>query len=202
MTSRRTLGLLALAAWPFAGVSVASADDRPWSLEVDLASDYISKGISRSGGDPHVALSIERAFGMAYVGGWVGTIDATRGGDLQTDLYAGVGGQAEDWGLDARLARKRRWNVGGGAQDTIWEVRFDADRSFGANEVDLRLDLTADNYDAVEESAYVEAGLAGPAQAVRGRRLRGMERGRDGDGVAGPHAGPALVRHRRARARR
>ena len=50
-----------------------------FSAELDLATEYMSKGRSRSDGRPHAGLTLERSSGAVYVGAWAGTVTATSG---------------------------------------------------------------------------------------------------------------------------
>lgn len=89
-----TLFLMAASGAPLA----AQAADSPHSLSanVSLASDYIFRGISQTGGDPAVQGGIDYAHSSGfYLGTWgsnVGWIEDFQGyesGNLEIDLYAG-----------------------------------------------------------------------------------------------------------------
>jgi uncharacterized protein (TIGR02001 family) len=144
------LATLALIAAP------ADAQDDPWTIELDLATDYVSKGRSRSQGDPHIGLTVERAFGDFYVGGWAGSINATNGSDEQTNLYVGVGHELAGWDLGAEIAHKRRWNMTPGSEDWTYETTLIASRSTGPNRLRFRLQGTPNNYGPTKQSYFLE----------------------------------------------
>jgi uncharacterized protein (TIGR02001 family) len=139
--------------------SSAVAADSPWSAELDLATEYMSKGRSRSDGRPHAGLTLERSSGAVYVGAWAGTVTATNGADAQTNLYVGAVENFGEWELETRLAHKRRWNTAAGSDDTAVELRFQASREIGENELTLRVDATPDNYGPTEQSIWTEASV-------------------------------------------
>ena len=137
----------------------AAARDHPWTIELDLASDHVSKGRSRSQGDPHIGLTVERAFGSFTFGAWAGSINATNGADAQTNLYVGAEHDLADWTLGAQLAHKRRWNMTPGSEDRTYETTLSASRTMGANRLRFRLQGTPNNYGPTRQSYYLETDL-------------------------------------------
>jgi uncharacterized protein (TIGR02001 family) len=134
----------------------AAAQDDPWTIELDLASDYVSKGRSRSQGDPHIGLTVERAFGDFYVGAWAGSINATNGSDAQTNVYVGIDHEIAGWDLGAQVAHKRRWNMTPGSEDWTYETTLSATRTEGPNRFRLRLQGTPNNYGPTKQSYFLE----------------------------------------------
>jgi uncharacterized protein (TIGR02001 family) len=136
----------------------AAAQDDPWTIELDLATDYVSKGRSRSQGDPHAGVTIERAFGAFTVGAWAGSINATNGSDAQTNVYVGAEREFAGWDLGAQVAHKRRWNMTPDSEDWTYETTLSATRTAGPNRFRLRLQGTPNNYGPTKQSYFLEGG--------------------------------------------
>lgn len=151
---------LALLAASSTGASAQpSTQNDPWAFELEVASEYMSKGRSRSDGRPHIGLEAERAFGALHVGGWAGTATASNGADSQTNVYAGVALEPGSWEIDVNLEYKRRWNTTPGADADAVAVSVEAERAFGPHLLTLELEGTPDNYGATKQSVWAEVEL-------------------------------------------
>ncbi len=156
----RRAALISLAvAIGLATQAAPAAAESPWSAELEVASEYMSKGRSRSDGRPHAGLKVERSFGAVYVGGWAGTQTASNGADSQTNIYAGVTVEPASWEVTVDLEYKRRWNTTPGADSDAVELNIGAERSFGDTTLALSLDSTPDNYGSTRQSVWAEAEL-------------------------------------------
>ena len=148
-TAAAMTGIVCLLATP------ALAEDG-WSGAVTVASEYISKGIGKSDGDPHASITLDRTFGANYAGGWFGNVKTSQGADSEAHLYVGT---KRDWagvGWDARAIYKTLPGTRDHVQEDHLEFRVDANKSLGANKLRLRVEFAPDSYAATEEAWWVE----------------------------------------------
>lgn len=158
MALRRLVVLVVAVAAP-AGPAVAQ--DKPWSAEATLASEYISKGVGRSDGQPHVALQVQRTLtDSIYVGVWTGTLRSPLGADGESHLYAGWRPRLGAWRMDLRPMFKVLSNAQGNAQTEQWEVRADGVRAVAGARLRLRVEHTFDGYGPSKASTWMEANLS------------------------------------------
>ena len=133
----------------------ALADDG-WSGNVTAASEYISKGVGKSDGDPHASLTLQRDFGEGYAGAWSGNVKTSQGADSEIHLYVGTGREWAATEFDLRAIYKTLPGTRDGVQEDHFEFRADASRSLGANKLRLRVEFAPDSYAAVEEAWWIE----------------------------------------------
>lgn len=65
-------------------------DDFDVAFGAALTSDYISGGISQTGGEPAVQGYVEANYNIFYVGTWASNVDFGVEPDAEIDLYAGI----------------------------------------------------------------------------------------------------------------
>ena len=93
---------LALSALP----GVAVAQDVTFSFGAALTSDYISRGLSQTGGRPAIQPYAEVGVGGFYAGVWASNVRFEDSDDrVEVDLYAGFAGEAGPLSYDAGYAR-------------------------------------------------------------------------------------------------
>lgn len=97
------LALVAAAASVAMG-GVASAEELKLSYNVGVASDYIFRGVSNTGGKGQVFGGVDATYGIGYAGVWASNVDfGTPNPDTEIDVYAGVkptvGAAALDFGV-------------------------------------------------------------------------------------------------------
>ncbi len=156
----RARAILATAALAMLARPAAAADDA-WSVEGTVASEYLSKGVGRSDGEPHAALQVQRAIGeRAYAGLWSGTLRSPLGADAETHLYLGWRPQAGAWSFDVRPMLKVLSGAQANTQSEQVELRLDAARPLVGARLRLRLEQTLDGYGASEGSTWMEANLS------------------------------------------
>lgn len=97
------------------------------------STDFVSRGISMSDGDPAVSLGVDLSQGLFYVGGWAG--NASFAGDPDTraevDLYVGVRPSFGGFDWDFSLAHYVFAGQPSGADYDFSEVRAKASRQVG-----------------------------------------------------------------------
>lgn len=137
--------------------SCAFAEDG-WSGDVTLASEYISKGAGKSGGDPHASIGVERGFSdTAYAGAWLGNVKTAQGADSEVHLYVGTEREWAGAAFDFRAMYKTLPGTRDDVQEDHLEFRADAEKSWGANALRLRVEFAPDGYAATKEAWWVES---------------------------------------------
>jgi len=172
----RALGVAFAAAATFTALP-ACAQAPSWTAELTAASEYVSKGVGRSRGEPHVGLQVQkRLTGAAYAGAWTGSLRSPLGANAETHLYAGWRSNLSGWSLDARPMLKLLSGADSGARTELLELRVDAARAFGANRLRLRVEHSPEGYGAARSSTWMEASVSRrlddrwSASATLGRR--------------------------------
>lgn len=127
-----------------------------WSGNVTAASQYISKGIGKSGGDPHLSLRLEHDLGPLYGGAWWGNVRTSQGADSEVQIYVGRKQTLAGVGLDLQAIYKTLPGTRGDLQNGHLELRTDASRAFGPNTLRLRVEYSPDSYAAVKQAWWVE----------------------------------------------
>jgi len=95
-------GILALSALLlFAGTASAGGlgDDFDIAFGAGVASDYVSGGISQTGGKPAVQGYVEANYGIFYAGTWASNVDFGDP-DVEIDLYAGIRPETDSAAFD------------------------------------------------------------------------------------------------------
>lgn len=151
--SRPVLAAASALACAFAGPALA-ADG--WSGNVTLASQYISKGIGKSAGDPHASIRLEHDLGPGYGGAWWGNVKTTQGADSEFHLYVGRKQQISGVGLDLQAIYKVLPGTRPDVQNGHLELRTDASRAFGPTALRLRVEYSPDSYAAAKQAWWVE----------------------------------------------
>lgn len=150
--------LIALAA-ALAVASPALAQESEWDLsgEFGVATDYVSKGVSKTNGDGQVFIGGEAARGDFYVAPWISNADFGPGADAEIKLTAGWAPQA--WGYEWNLAAIGKFYPGTepGESDAMIEYHVDVSRSIGPASARLAVEYTPDNYGGATEAWWVEA---------------------------------------------
>jgi uncharacterized protein (TIGR02001 family) len=141
-----------------------------------LATDYMSKGTSKNGGEPALSGSLEAWSGVFYAGTWGSDAVTAQGGDAELHLYVGARPAFAGFKWDLRAMAKTIPGTAHGVQESYAEFRADATRAFGATRARVRVEYSPDNYGATRQAWWVEGQLSHPvgsrftASAALGRR--------------------------------
>lgn len=155
--------ILALAAAAAAALaSPALAQDRGWDIsgEVGAATDYVSKGVSKTNGDPQVFAGWTAARGDFYVTPWVSNADFGPGADAEVKLTAGWAPEAWGYEWDWAVIGKAYPGTVAGEDDTMVEVQGAVRRAIGPADLRLLVNYTPDNYGAAEDAWWWEGAAA------------------------------------------
>jgi uncharacterized protein (TIGR02001 family) len=128
-----------------------------WSVKATLASEYISKGTGKSGGDPAFQLDASYDFDPIYVGAWGSNADVSQGGDAELHAYVGARPEAGDLAFDFRAMLKTMPGTAEGVQSEWLELRADAAMPVAGTDLRLRVEYSPDNYAATKAAWWVEA---------------------------------------------
>lgn len=173
LLSGGSFGLLVAALVVGAGQAQAS----PWSGQIGVSTDYMSKGASKTDGDPQIWGRLEAAQGGLYAGGWASNLKVKQDADAEIHLYLGhrrtVGGYSADVSAFFKTFPHAR-----GASDDMVEFRSDVGHNIGPLSGRLRIEWTPDNFGAAKQALWVEARVAWPlspgneVSAAIGRRTQ------------------------------
>lgn len=153
--SRFTLPAL-LGALISPGAALAE-DKRSWTVEATVASQYVSKGTGKSGGDGAVQLEATWDFDPIYVGAWGGNADVSQGGDAELHAYVGITPALGDIAFDLRAIAKTMPGTPEGVQSEWLEFRAEASAPLAGTDLRLRVEYSPDNYAATQAAWWIEA---------------------------------------------
>ncbi|MDB5472008.1 MAG: hypothetical protein JWR84_3568 [Caulobacter sp.] len=152
LTTCAGVGLL-IAALPCA----VMAADSPWTVKAAVASEFISKGAGKSGGEPAVQAEAAYDFGPVTAGVWGSTARTSQGGDAELQAFVGGAPKVGAVKLDLRAIVKTIPGTESRFQDTWLEVRADAATPVAGTDLRLRVEYSPDSYAATEAAWWVEA---------------------------------------------
>lgn len=143
--------VLAVAA-PAAAQDTSGID---WTVQLGANTDYVSKGVSKSNGDPSVWGRVEGQHGDLFAGGFLTSAD-TQGANAEAQLY--VGWRPEAFGYEWEFATTYKAFPGSnpGVDDDLVEFRADASRAIGPVSGRLRVEYTPDNAGPAKQAWWVE----------------------------------------------
>jgi uncharacterized protein (TIGR02001 family) len=100
-------GFTALSALFFLAAPVSAGglgEDFDVAFGAALTSDYISGGISQTGGKPALQGYFEANYSIVYVGTWASNVDFGEDPDVEIDVYAGIRPETESAAFDLGYA--------------------------------------------------------------------------------------------------
>lgn len=123
------------------------------------ATDYRSKGVSKTGDDGYVFGTVDwkSSNGQFYAGVAAATVDSPIGASYETDLKAGWRPKLGGWDLDFTAFYRAFPDSNPGADDDYVEFRAQASRAFGPVTLRGLVWHTPDNVGAVEAATWSEA---------------------------------------------
>lgn len=133
------------------------------NLSATVATDYVSRGLSRSNGRPSAAVGTDLAKGALYTGAWVSTIGGLDGVGAEVLLYGGW--RPDRWGysFDFAAVGKSYPGVDDRATSAYLEAQASASQTIGPLQYGGRLIYTP--------KASRLPGVAPPAPGQRGDGL-------------------------------
>jgi uncharacterized protein (TIGR02001 family) len=148
------LALAALAAPAF-------AQDEPdnWSVTFGAATDYRSKGASKTLGDPYAFGEVEWRTDdeRFYVAAAVAHVKQSIGAEGEADLTIGFRPEAAGFSFDLNAMYRVYPDADSGTDDDYWEFTADASRSVGPVSGRLRVQYSPDNAGGSHAFTWYEA---------------------------------------------
>lgn len=151
--------VLAVAAIAVSIAAPAFAQDDEWKIsgEITATTDYISKGISKTDGNPALQAGWTAARGDFYVTPWISNADFGPGADAEIKLTTGWAPEAWGYEWDWAVIGKAFPGTVAGVDDTMVEFQGAVKRSVGPADLRFLVNYTPDNYGASEQAWWTEA---------------------------------------------
>ncbi|RZJ88726.1 MAG: hypothetical protein EON88_20865 [Brevundimonas sp.] len=165
------------------------------AFSAGAATDYRSKGLSKSADDGYVFATAEwkSADGPFYAGTAIATVDTPIGANFETDLKAGIRHKALGWDLDLAVFYRAFHEARDGTDADYVEFRAQASRSFGPVGVRLLTWETPDSVGVVERANWSEARVSyRAAQHLRVSAAVGYHSQDNGPSYAAWNAGASI----------
>lgn len=152
------IGALAAA---LASPVLAQDETDNWSVSLGGATDYRSKGTSKTLGEPYAWIQTEWRSDdeLFYVEAGMARVQMSFGAQLETEVRAGMRPEAAGFSFDLNAMYRYYPDANAGADDECWEFTADASRSVGPVSGRLRLQYSPDNAGSSHAFAYYEARL-------------------------------------------
>jgi uncharacterized protein (TIGR02001 family) len=153
-----------LAALPFALAAAcalpAAAHAGDWTVQVGAATDYISKGISKSDEKAQGWGRVEWAGPEDfYAGAFATNADLSAGADAEIQLYGGWRPEALGYEWDLGLVYKTFPGTRADLTDDMIELKGEVARAIGPVKGRLHVDWSPDNYGSAKQALWVEGRL-------------------------------------------
>lgn len=171
------------------------------ALSAGAATDYRSKGLSKSDEDGYVfaAADWKSGNGLVYAGAAAATVDMAIGATWEADARIGVRPKLAGWDLDFAAFYRVFPDSNAGADDDYVEFRAQASRSWGPVAVRLLTWQTPDNVGPAEAANWSEGRLTWKATPhVRASAALGRHRQDNGPDYSAWNAGVAFDLGRKA----
>ena len=137
----------------------ADGADKNWTVTVGAATDYRSKGTSKTMGEPYAYASVEWRTDdeLFYVAAGTAKVDQSFGAEIETEVR--VGARPEIAGFEVGLEAMYRYypDADDGTDDDYWEFTADVSRTVGPVGGRLRVQYSPDNAGGSHAFTYYEA---------------------------------------------
>jgi uncharacterized protein (TIGR02001 family) len=146
-----------------AGAARAEEPGRAVVANLGAATDYVSRGVSQTGGHAELFGGADAAAGKVYVGAWVSNVDFGDSTQFEYDLYAGVRPALGPVALDLGVVRNGYVNPPARAGYDNWQARLQAQAAIGKASLGAEVDYSPDDFGPSGSSVYYELNGAIPA---------------------------------------
>ncbi len=159
MTRTLLPALLALAAVGAALPAAAQDETDNWRLSFGAATDYRSKGTSKTQGEPYAWIQEEWRSDDEnfFVEVGAARVKQSFGAELETEIRAGWRPEAAGFSFDFNAMYRYYPDANHGADDDYWEFTADASRTVGPVSGRLRVQYSPDNAGSSHAFTYYEA---------------------------------------------
>ncbi|MCR5873861.1 hypothetical protein LRS10_06530 [Phenylobacterium sp. J426] len=136
--------------------AAAAAEKVDVSVELGAATEYVSKGIGKSMGEPHVYGTVTASNGPAYIKVYATPVEMSQGSDSEILTTVGVTPKAAGLEFDFKAIYRLRPGTRDGVDSTYWEVEADVTKKAGPVSARLRVNYTPDGFAGTKEAWWVE----------------------------------------------
>jgi len=139
--------------------ALAGDTDKNWTVSLGAATDYRSKGTSKTMGEPYAYGSVEwrTEDEMFYVAAGAARVKQSFGAEIETEVR--VGARPEVAGFEVALEAMYRYypDADDGTDNEYWEFTGDVSRTVGPISGRLRVQYSPDNAGGSHAFTYYEA---------------------------------------------
>jgi len=137
--------------------AVASANEKTdVSFEIGAATEYVSKGVGKSMGEPHVYGTVTASNGPAYIKVYATPVEMSKGSDSEILTTVGVTPKAAGLEFDFKGIYRLRPGTDPGVDSTYGEVEADVTKKAGPVSTRLRVNYSPNGFAASKEAWWVE----------------------------------------------
>ncbi len=183
---------------PLALVSIAAlaggAQAQSVGADVGVASQYVGKGLGKSGEDVAPFAKVEIEQGGLYANVFVSSASGAQGFDSEIVSMAGWRPRAAGFTFDLGVMNRDLPGTRAGVDSNYWEYQADASRKLGPVATRLRVNYSPDGFAATKEAWWVE--LQGTVSAGPRTKASAAIADRSADGGADYRAWNAGVKHK------
>lgn len=137
--------------------TVAAAEAVDLAVEIGAATEYVSKGVDKSMGEPHVYGAATISKGPAYIKVYGTAVEMSQGSDAEILTTVGVTPEAGGFEFDFKGIYRLRPGTRDGVDSTYWEVEADVTRKTGPFSNRLRVNYTPNGFAGAKEAWWIEA---------------------------------------------
>ena len=141
---------------PAAASAADKAEGVDVSFELGAATEYASKGVGKSMGEPHVYGTVTASNGPAYIKVYATAVDMSKGSDAEILTTAGVTPKAAGLEFDFKGIYRLRPGTDPGVDSTYWEVEADVTKKTGPVATRLRVNYTPNGFAGAKEAWWIE----------------------------------------------
>jgi uncharacterized protein (TIGR02001 family) len=143
-------------ALPAVALAAEKTDAVDVSFELGAATEYASKGVGKSMGEPHVYGSVTAAKGPAYIKVYGTAVEMSKGSDAEILTTVGVTPKAAGLEFDFKGIYRLRPGTDAGVDSTYWEVEADVTKKTGPVSTRLRVNYTPNGFAGTKEAWWIE----------------------------------------------
>jgi uncharacterized protein (TIGR02001 family) len=136
--------------------AATAAEKVDFAVELGAATEYVSKGVGKSMGEPHVYGSVTASNGPAYIKVYATPVEMSQGSDSEILTTVGVTPEAAGLEFDFKGIYRLRPGTRDGVDSTYWEVEADVTKKAGPFAARLRVNYTPNGFAKTEEAWWIE----------------------------------------------
>lgn len=139
-----------------APAAVAAQDKIDVSAEVGAATEYVSKGVGKSMGEPMAYGTVTVSKGPAYIKVYATPVELSQGSNGEILTTVGVTPEAAGFDFDFKAIYRLRPGTRAGVDSTYYEVEADVTRKTGPVSTRLRVNYTPDGFGGTKAAWWIE----------------------------------------------